>query len=95
MNDLRKEREHVARRWEIATSVAIAILVVTLSALCLARTAIRECGSQLFGWGSGHRRCTLSETWSWLCSGADWVFWVYSSVLVLALVGSLLRNRNS
>ncbi len=83
MSDLRKEREGAARRYVVGGVLFIAVLV--LLPICF--PILRECGLDRFGW-SEHRVCSLPETWTWILSGADWVFWTTLFTVVICCAWS-------
>lgn len=87
----RKERERVAQRWERLATVPVLLFVPAL----IAWWGVRACGHHLFGWGHDYRTCSLSETWSWIGAGADWLFWACSIGLVLGLVRALWTVRKA
>ena len=61
-------------------------LIIGVSIFCDAYFPTRfmkDCGFSL----NLHHFCTPAQTWDWIMSGADWPFWIFNAVLVLAFVG--------
>lgn len=83
MSDRREERERVARRYAVGGVAFMAVL----GALLLSWPILKMCGWDRFGW-SEHRVCSLAETWSWILSGADWVFWATLAAVAICACAS-------